>query len=121
RRPASGRPQAAASAKPKAAPSDIPSQDAAVEATMPNCAPATVLTTLEGMGSKMSLANKTTVPSATAAGEGGGLSQLSMRASSCGPKKTNGTIGTASAKQTIASDFRKTGIAGGWRSWNNRD
>jgi hypothetical protein len=85
------------------APNAIPNHDAAVAGTIPSCAPATVLTALDGIGSRMSVASIATVPKATTLGAGGGSSHWVTCSSSQPPKLRNGITGTSKARQMMSS------------------
>ena len=87
-----------------------PTHEASVAAMMPSSTPATVLTKLEGIGKKMSVANTPITSDAIVASEGGGSSQPRTQASITSPNSTKGTIGTSTARRMISSSRGELGM-----------
>ena len=77
------------------APRFIPTQVANIPQNQPNCHPLRVLITLDGIGSRMSVANNATINPKVAGGCGGFSANPRNQSSTCPPRNRKGRIGTS--------------------------
>ena len=72
----------------------MPTHEVAVPASQPSCQPPPVLIMLDGIGRKISVANKPMTTATVTGVEVGCLDHSSAQASNCEPNARKGTIGT---------------------------
>lgn len=110
-------PSCLASANPITAPKLIPSHEAAVPPSVPNCEPANVLTRLDGTGKNTSVARRPITAAATSGHAGGSSRQAASQFSTRSPNKTKGTIGIARTTiiGSIGLSKSRTGLSQGCR------